>query len=115
MIKIDIQPHRRYEFRHDFNIDWEGIYNWDENAVRDYENLTDNYYCFTLDFFEHSTVSFSLVIDRVDLGYYEFDRARNVGIIWVKNDGITYEQAKVLARAELEDYNNYLNWWDEDE
>ena len=76
--KIDIRPHRRYDFLHDFNIDRLKLDEGDKQETKRYDNLDKNWYCFTLDCFEHGAISFSLVVDRVNLGYYEFDRARNV-------------------------------------
>lgn len=116
MAMIDIRPHRRYQFRTDFDIDWMKLDAGDEEETERYEKLDENYYCFTLDFFEHSIIRFDLVIDRKDIGYYEMDRSRNVWIIWIeKSEWMTQKQALELARAEIEDYNNYLNWRDEDE
>ena len=51
---IDIRPHRRYQFRTDFDIDWMKLDEWDSEETERYEKLDENYYCFTLDFFEHS-------------------------------------------------------------
>lgn len=112
--KIDIRPHRRYQFRTDFWIDWLKLDEWDKEETERYEKLDDNWYCFTLDFFEHSIIRFDLVIDRKNIGYYEMDRSRNVWIIWIeKSEWMTQKQALELARAEIEEYNNYLNGWDD--
>lgn len=115
-IKIDVQPHRRYEFRHDLWIDWRGMYYDEPEAQEYYESLDQDYYCYTLDFFEHSSMAFSLVIDRTDLGYYEFDRTRNVWIIAIpRNMAKNGAEAVQMARDYLDDYNMELNGWDEEE
>ena len=114
--KIDIRPHRRYDFLHDFNIDRLKLDEGDKQETKRYDNLDKNWYCFTLDCFEHGAISFSLVIDRVNLGYYEFDRSRNVWIIGVmKEKWMTPKMALDLARERIEEYNDYLNWRDEGE
>lgn len=114
--KIDIRPHRRYEFLHEFDIDWYKLDAGDKEETEKYDKLDENWYCFTLDCFEHGAISFSLVVDRRDLGYYEFDRSRNVWIIGVKkSEWISPKMALELARDRISEYNNYLNGWDEEE
>ena len=115
-IKIDIRPHKRYEFRTDFWIDWLKLDAWDEEETQRYEKLDENYYCFTLDCIDHSSITFHLVLDRRDIGYYEMDRARNIWIIWIeKSEGLTEKQAVEIARDELIAYNAYINGWDDEE
>lgn len=107
-IKIEIMQHKRYIFQNDLNLDW-----WDwENFDKQMKEIEQKYYFFTLDMFEHWNVCFSLVLDRKDIWYYEFDRSRNIWIIAVskelaKND----KEAIELARNEIEKYNSYLNWY----
>lgn len=114
--KIDIRPHRRYQFRTDFWIDWLKLDAGDKDEIKRYEKLDDDWYCFTLDCVDHSAVTFNLVLDRVNLGYYEMDRARNVWIIWVKKEhDISQKMALDIARYEIEQYNNYINGWDEED
>lgn len=114
--RIDVRQHRRYDFLHEFDIDWCKLDAGDEEEVEKYDSLDSDRYCFTLDFFEHSAIAFSLVIDRRDIWYYEFDRSRNVWIIGVKKqDGLTCTEAAEIARDRLEEYNNYLNGRDEEE
>jgi len=116
-IKIDVQPHKYYNFRHDLDVDWRWIYYEEEKAIQDYEKLDEKYYTYELDFFNHSAISFSLVIDRQDIGYYEFDRTRNVWVIAIPKEIVKSElQARELARDYISDYNDYINWrTDEDE
>ena len=115
-IKIDVQPHRRYNFRSDLEIDWRWIYYEEPEAEEYYNSLDEKYYCFNLDCYEHSCIVFSLVIDRKNLGYYEFDRARNVWIIAIPREMVKNNQeAAELARNYIEDYNSELNGRDEEE
>lgn len=115
-IKIDVKPHRYYNFRHDLDIDWWGIYYEDEEAIESYNKLGNTYYMYGLDFFNHSAISFSLAIERQNIGYYEFDRSRNVWVIAIPKELIKSEaEARELARDYIEDYNMEINWRDEDE
>lgn len=114
--KIDIRQHRRYEFLHEFNIAWDKLDEGDEEEEKAYDELDKDYYCFTLDFYDHSAIGFSLVIDRRDIWRYEFDRSRNVWIIGVKkSDWLDYKQAVEIARDRIDEYNNRLNGRDEEE
>lgn len=116
-IKIDIRPHRRYNFNHDLDIDWLGLDAGEPEAEKYYDSLDDDYYCYMLDFFEHGAISFSLVIDRTNIWYYEFDRSRNVGLIAIPKSMIKIWINPVeLARDYLHDYNYEINGRDlEDE
>lgn len=114
-IKIDVKPHKYYNFRHDLNIDWRGIYYEEDEAIENYNKLDEIYYTYELDFFNHSAISFSLVIDRRNIWYYEFDRTRNVWVIAIPKEIVNSElQARELARDYISDYNDYINWRDED-
>jgi hypothetical protein len=66
-IKIDVKPHRCYNFRHDLDIDWRGIYYGEDEAIENYNKLDEKYYTYELDFFNHSAIAFSLVIDRQNI------------------------------------------------
>ena len=114
-VKIDIREHRRYNFEKDFKIDFLALDGKDSESYKEeskkMDDIDKNYYTFELDFFEHGAISFSLVLDRMDIGYYEFDRSRNIWIIAVRKDGIDYKQALQIARDEIEKYNNFCNWW----
>ena len=128
-IKIDIRENRSYTFEHDFNLDhvlldmdfsWENEEDleWDfeyenyKEEIAKYKKIQDEYYVFGLDFFEHSTIHFSLTARRVYLGYYEFDRTRDVWIIAVKKDIAKDEKdAMEIASKELEMYNARCNGW----
>lgn len=102
-IKIDIREHRRYNFCKDLNLDHDNI---------DYWELEKTYYVFDLDFFEHSSIAFSLAINRVDLGYYNMDRSTNIWIIAVPRELAENEkQARELAEKEIENYNSWMNWY----
>lgn len=115
-IKIDIMPNRRYNFRHDLNIDWRWIYYEEDEALKDYEKLDKKYYTYELDFFDHSAISFSLVIDRQNIWYYEFDRSRNVWVIAIpRSIAKTGFEAQQIARDYLEDYNMEINGRDEED
>lgn len=115
-IKIDVQPHRYYNFRHDLEIDWRGIYYEEEEAIKNYNKLDEKYYTYWLDFFNHSAISFSLVIDRQNIGYYEFDRTRNVGVIAIPKEIVKSEsEARQIARDYISDYNMEINWRDEED
>lgn len=120
LVKIDIMPHRHYEFLHELDLKREYLENeyeeddyyyedWLEEQKRRKKICEDNY-VFGLDFFEHSSISFSLVEKRIDLGYYERDRSRNVGYIVVEKWNLSYSEAMKIAEATLDDYNNYINW-----
>lgn len=110
-VKICIQPHRHYTFLNELEIDWEWIYEEDKKAIKDYEKLDKKYYCFNLDFFDHGAIAFNLVLDRIDLGYYERDRARNVWIIAIDKLQVkSGKDALELARKTIEDYNHLINW-----
>jgi hypothetical protein len=65
--RIDVRQHRRYDFLHEFDIDWCKLDAGDEEEVKKYDSLDGDWYCFTLDFYEHSAIAFSLVIDRRDI------------------------------------------------
>lgn len=109
-IKLDIMPHRRYTFKTDLNIDWYWIHENDPEAIEYYNSLDEKYYCFNLDFFEHSAIAFSLVIDRTNIGYYEFDRSRNVWIIAIPKEIVkSWKEAVELARDYINDYNDQIN------
>lgn len=111
-IKLDIREHRRYRFGSDFWLDFLKLDSWDEEEENKLKDIEKDYYVFNLDFFEHSSMRFDLVLDRRDIWYYEFDRSRNVWIIAVKKDIVEDEkQAIEYARDELERYNSYINWW----
>lgn len=115
-IKIDIKPHRYYNFRHDLDIDWKGISYEEDEALKDYEKLDKKYYTFELDFFDHSSISFSLVIDRQNIGYYEFDRSRNVGLIAIPRSIVKNGfEAQKIARDYIYDYNMEINGRDEED
>ena len=106
-IEIEIMNHRNYQFQQDLHLDFD---DW-ENYEKQMQEIDKKYYSFTLDMFEHWNVSFSLVVDRIYLGYYEFDRSRNIWIIAVsKKLAWSYQEALQLARKEIENYNSYLNW-----
>lgn len=114
-IKIDVKPHRYYNFRHDLDIDWKWIYYEEDEALKNYEALDEKYYTYELDFFNHSAISFSLVLDRQNLWYYEFDRSRNVGIIAIPRSMVKdNSEAMNLARDYISDYNMEINGRDED-
>lgn len=114
-IKIDVKPHRYYNFRHDLDIDWKWIYYEEAEALKNYKKLDKKYYTYELDFFDHSAISFSLVIDRQNIGYYEFDRSRNVGLIAIpRSIAKNGFEAQQIARDYLEDYNMEINGRDED-
>lgn len=107
-IKIEIMNHRRYNFQQDLHLDWDDSENFDKQM----QEIEQKYYYFTLDMFEHWNISFSLVLDRKDIGYYEFDRSRNIWIIAVsKTLAWSNQEAIELARREIENYNSYLNWY----
>lgn len=128
-IKLDIREHRRYNFEHDFwlnheildlDFTWESEedleYNSDyeqyKEEIAKYKKIQEEYYVFGLDFFEHTTMSFSLTARREYLGYYEFDRSRDVWIIAVKKDIAKDEKdAMEIAAKELEMYNARCNGW----
>lgn len=128
-IKIDIMKHRNYNFQKDFGIDYEYLfedfsdyteedkensqdYYYYEEAKKKREEVNKDYYVFWLDYYEHSYIRFSLCLDRIDLGYYELDRTRKVGIIAVKKDAVKDEKEAIeRARQEIENYNNYCNGW----
>ena len=121
LVKIDIMKHRRYDFKHDFDLKHEYLnetldeddYYFEERREEQQKRtkIQKEYYVFWLDFFEHSAISFSLVKERQNIGYYEFDRTRNVGYIAVKKtDWIDYKRAVEIAKERLEEYNNYINW-----
>lgn len=115
-IKIDVRPNRRYNFRHDLWIDWLGMDAWDDEACNYFDSLDENYYCYRLDFFDHSAISFSLAIERRDIWYYEFDRSRDVWLIAIPKSLVkTGRDAQKMARDYLVKYNDYINWRDESE
>lgn len=125
-IFLDIREHRRYNFEHDFNINWDildedwsdykegdeidyGYERYKEELAK-YNKILEDYYVFGLDFYEHSGMWFSLVQKRMNIGYYEFDRTRDVWIIAVKKDFVEDEQDAIKqAEIELENYNNRCN------
>lgn len=128
-IKIEIKEHRRYSFQKDFNIDFEYLNmdfsdytkeelddSWEyaehieqENKMND---ILKNYYVFWLDFFEHSSIAFTLACNRIDLWYYNMDRSNNCWFIAVKKDLAKDEtEARKLAEEEIENYTNYCNGW----
>ena len=121
LVKIDVMPHRHYEFLHELDLKREYLtteYEEDDYYYEEWKaeqekwkKINEEYYVFGLDFFEHSMISFSLVEKRRDIGYYEFDRTRNVGYIVVKKDELmSYSQAMKIAEETLEEYTNYCNW-----
>ena len=114
--RIDVRPHRRYEFLHDFNLDWLEMDAWNKAEIKRLNGIKKDYFIFYLDFFDHSVQVFSLADDRTDLGYYEFDRAKDIWIIAVmKEDWMTKKMALELARDRIEDYNSWINGRDEGE
>lgn len=126
-IKIDIREHRNYSFQKDFwlnfyylDMDYTGYtqeelendyeYESYKEELKKYHDVQKDYYVFWLDCYEHSSIHFSLVINRKNIGYYEFDRSRNVWIIAVKKDSVKNEkEAQELAEKEIENYNNRCN------
>ena len=122
LVKIDVREHRHYNFLHELWIDywflddmtcekWDYYYDdWKEEQKK-FKKICKENRVFGLDFFEHSVISFSLVEKRQDIGYYEFDRTRNVGYIAVKRcKGLTYKKAMEIAQNTLDEYNNRINW-----
>ena len=106
-IEIEIMNHRCYNFQQDLHLDWGDSENFDKQM----QEIEKKYYYFTLDMFEHWNICFSLVLDRKDIGYYEFDRSRNIWIIAVsKKLARSNQEAIELARKEIENYNSYCNW-----
>jgi hypothetical protein len=84
--------------------------------LKDYEKLDKKYYTYELDFFDHSAISFSLVIDRQNIGYYEFDRSHNVGLIAIpRSIAKNGFEAQEIARDYLKDYNMEINGRDEED
>lgn len=128
-VKIDIREHRNYTFQHDFDLkhdildidfSWytpeelEGDYEYEKykEELKKYQDIEKDYYVFWLDFYEHTIMRFSLVIKREYLGYYEFDRTRNVWIIAVKRDSCKDEKDAIkIAEKEIENYNHRCNGW----
>ena len=124
-IKIDIMKHRNYNFQKDFWIDYEYLfedfsdyteedkensqdYYYYEEAKKKREEVNKDYYVFWLDYYEHSYIRFSLCLDRIDLGYYELDRTREVGIVAVKKDAVKdekeekeYRKLRLLRRLRM--------------
>lgn len=128
-IKIDIREHRSYTFEHDFwlkhdildldftweseeDLEYDSDYEQYKEEIAKYKKIQDEYYVFWLDFFEHTTMSFSLTARRENIGYYEFDRSRDVWIIAVKKEIAKDEHdAMEIASKELEMYNSRCNGW----
>lgn len=127
-IKIDIKEHRRYSFQKDFDIDYEYLemdfsdyteeekensqdYEYYKENSEKYKEICEKYYVFWLDFFDHSVIGFSLSCERMDLGYYNWDRSTNVWIIAVDKNAVKdYKDALQAAKLEVEAYNAYINW-----
>lgn len=84
-----------------------GVGDWDV-----FESQKDNYFLFWLDFYDHTTIKFTIGGKyREDIWYYEFDRTRNVGVIAVdKKKAKTEAEALDIAEKELDKYNKFINW-----
>jgi hypothetical protein len=122
-VKIEIRQNRRYNFLHDFWLDW-SLLDIDDCTEEDYYyparkyeqerlgKIKSEYYVFGLDFFDHSVIAFSLTAERQNIGYYEFDRSRDVWIIAVKKaEDIDEERAFDIAKETIENYNSIINGW----
>jgi hypothetical protein len=93
-------------------LEYDTDYELYKEEIVKYKKIQDEYYVFGLDFFEHTTIHFSLTARRENIGYYEFDRSRDVGIIAVKKEIAKDEQdAMEIASKELEMYNARCNGW----
>lgn len=121
LVKIEIQPHRHYEFLHDLDLKRDYLlytYEKDDYYYEEYleeqkkrKKLNEENYVFWLDYFEHWMISFSLVEKRQNIWYYEFDRTRNVWFIFIKKEeNLSYSDAMKIAENVIQEYNSYINW-----
>lgn len=122
LVKIDIMEHRHYNFLHDFDLKreyltetyekWDYYYEERKEEQKRFKKIQKDYWLFWLDFFDHSVIWFTLSAKRMNIGYYELDRSRNVGYIAIKRRrGLTREKALKRAEETIEEYNNYINGW----
>ena len=100
LTKLCIREHRRYDYPNELDYDFDCKIN----------NLTDIYYVFPLDCYEHSGIVFSLAWKGMQC---QFDTASNVWFMAVPKeyDGktITEEEAEKIVISEIKEYNQYIN------
>lgn len=122
--KLCIREHRRYNFPNELNINFEDLNSDDEysdtETIGQHENKKlEGYHVFNLDCYEHSSIHFSLSGTGMQC---QFDTARKCWIIavpkhiewdngpwYIGSKDYTEDEAREMAKADIEIYNQYLN------
>jgi len=122
---IHIRNHRRYRFPEELAISWD---EWEE-TIQELIALEKNFYVFSIDCYEHSSITFSIsgtgtqcqfdtakfvwviAIPKSYNGYdiKEWNRSTNRDNPEAKEVIVTEEEANQIAIGEINEYNQYIN------
>lgn len=126
--KICIQDHRRYTFPNELDFNFAAMH--EDGDMSEMEELSNRYYIFQLDCYEHSGISLWL---SWSVNQCAFDTSKSIWFIAVpkvyngwdseerthsKNQGkgdvakdLTFEEAEEIARNEMKQYTQWMNWY----
>lgn len=135
--KLCIREHRRYTFPNELNFRWDYYDNdWEDSCgdkvENQFEKISENYYIFWIDMYEHSGIVFSMLGEGMNC---RFDTSRWIGFRAIpkkynwydlkeihetkykpEDEGkympveLTLEEAEEIARGELKDWNQWCSW-----
>ena len=96
--KLCLREHRDYDFPNELDFDFDAFDEWEIELP----TLEENQKLFWLSLYIHSWASFSLATydENGRWTRWEFDYA----------DGFIIAESEEQAKAEIEEYNSYLNW-----
>jgi len=99
-----IREHRRYTFPNDLDFDFDNFDDWWQS--KEFEDLKVKYYIFTVDMYEHWGIVFSLSWDWMQC---RFDTSSDCWFIAISKKYYSKEDARKVAKSELEEYNARAN------